>query len=63
MARLEIRAFGSTKHLLMIVNRKESRLLFAALGKHLPVKVAGEAVMSDDCTTVYIRLKKGVNPE
>jgi hypothetical protein len=59
MARLEIRKFGSAKHLLVIANKLEAKLLFSVLGNNLPVKVHGVAVLSDDCTTVYIRLKKG----
>ena len=60
MARLETRKFGSVKHLLVIANKREARMIFAVLGKNLAgVKVQGEPVLSDDCTTVYIRLKKG----
>jgi hypothetical protein len=63
MARLETRKFGSAKHLLVIANKREARIIFAVLGNNLAgVKVQGEPVLSDDCTTVYIRLlKKGTN--
>jgi hypothetical protein len=62
MAHLETRVFGSTKHLLVILDNDEAELL-EVLGKDEPVTVCGSVKYVDGWMEPYIELSKGVKTE
>jgi hypothetical protein len=62
MAEFETRGFGSTKHLLVMVDKDEAELL-NVLGNDRPMAVCGFIKLADGWGAPYIELQKGVKNE